>query len=237
MCLKLNSDAIFIADAHFNPINATNLLDYLHSLITLPSQIILMGDIAQILLGNLKSSIKSNRHLLLGLDNLEQRGAQVIWLEGNHDFFLSSIKKFNLLKKALFIPRKQQPLLAMHQEKIYALAHGDLFLNRSYMLYINILTKIPKIFQCIDYLSAGEIYEDFEEKLQHKAITKHSCHFFEFASKRIELYQKYIKTPIQGIIEGHFHIGKKLELYGTTYVALPSFYFNPKGIKIGSILK
>lgn len=237
MFLKLNSDAIFIADSHFNPSNASELLSYLQSLITPPSQMILMGDIAQILLGNLKSSISSNHQLLSALDNLEKKGMQIIWLEGNHDLFLSSIKKFKLLKKTLFVPRKKQPLLATYQNQTYALAHGDLFLNRGYHFYIQMLTNIPKLLQCIDYLSEGEMYHEIEKKLQCKPIKKHSCHFFEFACKRIELYRQHLQIPFKGIIEGHFHIGKKLELYGMIYVALPSFYFDPKGIKIGSILK
>lgn len=237
MSLKLNSDAIFIADSHFNPIYAKELLNYLQSLVTPPSQMILMGDIAQILLGNLKSSVSSNYALLSALDELEKKGMQIVWLEGNHDFFLSSIKKFKLLEKTLFIPRKKQPLLATYKDEIYSLAHGDLFLNQSYDFYIRMLTSIPKLLQCIDYLSGGEIYYEIEKKLQCKPIRKHSFHFFEFASKRIESYQQHLQTPIKGIIEGHFHIGKKLELYGITYVALPAFYFDPKGIKIGSIIK
>lgn len=237
MSLELNSDAIFIADSHFNPNNAKELLHYLQSLQTPPSQMILMGDIAQILLGNLKSSISSNYPLLLALNELEKKGMQIIWLEGNHDLFLSSMKKLKLLEKTLFIPRKKQPLLVSYKSEIYSLAHGDLFLNRSYEFYIRMLTGIPKLLQCMDYLSAGEIYREIEKKLENKPIKKHSCHFFEFACKRIEIYQQHLQTPIKGIIEGHFHIGKKLELYGMTYIALPSFYFDPKGIKIGSILK
>lgn len=74
MFLELHSDAIFIADSHFNPSNAKGLLDYLQSLTNPPSQLLLMGDIAQILLGNLKSSISSNHTLLTALDQLEKKG-------------------------------------------------------------------------------------------------------------------------------------------------------------------
>lgn len=237
MSLKLNSDAIFIADSHFSPTHAKGFLDYLQSLTTPPSQMVLMGDIAQMLLGNLKSSITSNHALLSSLDKLEKKGTQIIWLEGNHDFFLSSIKKFKLLEKTLFIPRKKQPLLATYKGETYSLAHGDLFLNRSYDFYIRALTSIPRLLWCVDYLSGGEIYHEIEKKIECKPIARHDFHFFEFASKRIEAYQKHIQTPLKGIIEGHFHIGKKLDIYGITYVALPSFYFDPKGIQIGSIIK
>lgn len=237
MSLDLHSDAIFIADSHFNMANAGGILDYLHSITSPPSQMILMGDIAQILLGNLKSSIASNHALLLALDQLEKRGTQIIWLEGNHDLFLASIKKHQFLQNALFIQRNKQPILATYAGTSYALAHGDLFLSSSYELYIKTLTKIPKLLQCVDYLSGGEIYREIEKKLESKPIRKNSFHFLEFASKRIEMYKKYLQVPIKGVIEGHFHIGKRIEIYGITYAALPSFYFKPEGIKIGSIIK
>lgn len=237
MCLKLNSDAIFIADSHFCA-KSRELLDYLHSLLSSPpSQLFLMGDIAQVLLGNLKSSIKSNIELLSLLNSLEGMGVQIIWLEGNHDFFLQDIKQTNLLKKTLFIPRKQQPLKAQYKDKFYLLAHGDLFVGKKYEFYICLLTSIPKFLHLIDYLSDGEIYHEVEKKLENKPIKQHPFHFFEFASKRVEEYKSRIQAPFDGIIEGHFHIGKKVNLYNITYISLPSFYFTHKGIEISTILK
>ncbi|WP_051420489.1 metallophosphoesterase [Helicobacter pametensis] len=237
MSLDLNPDAILIADSHFSA-KARGILDYLDLLLdSPPSQLILMGDIAQVLLGNLKSSIKSNLSLLTALNRLETKGVQIIWFEGNHDFFLHHIKQTKLLKQTIFIPRTKQPTLCAYQNKSYLLAHGDLFLSSKYELYIKTLTNIPKLLQVIDYLSAGEIYLEIESKLTNKPIKQHPFHFFEFASSRIEAYKEYSPTPFDGIIEGHFHIGKKLELYGIQYISLPSFYFEPKGIEIQTVLK
>ncbi|MCE3047287.1 metallophosphoesterase [Helicobacter kayseriensis] len=237
MSLKLNHDAIFIADSHFS-CKSKGLLDYLTSLFASPpSQLILMGDIAQILLGNLKNSIQSNIELLANLDRLEKQGTQIVWLEGNHDLFLHKIKRSNLLKQTLFIPRKQQPIKAIYHDKIYLLAHGDLFLSKRYELYIQTLTRIPKLLEIIDYLSAGEIYSELEKKLECKMIKNYPLGFFDFASQRIALYQKYFQYPFHGIIEGHFHIGKKLTLYGIQYISLPAFYFKQEGNKIATFLK
>lgn len=237
MCLNLNYDALFVADSHFGP-KTKELLDFLHSLLkTPPSQLILMGDIAQVLLGNLKSSLDSNMELLSILNCLETKGVEIIWLEGNHDFFLQEIKKANLLQKTQFIPRKQQPIHARYHNKTYLLAHGDLFLGKTYEIYIKTLTSIPKFLKLIDYLSDGDIYREIEKKLKNKPIKQHPFHFFEFASTRISAYKTKVQTPFDGIIEGHFHIGKKLKVGGIEYVSLPSFYFTPKGIEIRTILK
>lgn len=236
MCLKLNADAIFIADSHFSH-KARALLDYLSDLLASPpSQLILMGDITQVLLGNLKSSVESKMELLILLDSIEKKGVEIIWLEGNHDFFLSSIKKIGLLLNTYFVPRKKQPLLAKFEGRTYLLAHGDLYLGRSYELYIQTLTKIPKLLKFIDYLSAGELYEEIEKKLELKAVRQHSFYFLDFASKRIQAYQKRHLFTFDGIIEGHFHIGKKISLSSITYIALPSFYFTHQGNKLSSLV-
>lgn len=239
MCLKLNPDALFIADSHYNKANATAIVDYLHTLTFCPpSQIFLMGDIAQVLVGNLKSSIEANMPLLQALNRLKD--TQIFWLEGNHDFALKAIYKHKLLENTTFIPRSAQPLRVEFEGKKYLLAHGDLFLSWRYSAYINVMRKSTPLFWLIDFLSSGEIYEEMEEKLYMKNIRKHNFHFFEFSCKRIASYQKYALKKgydFDGIIEGHFHIGKKIQIKGIEYIALPAFYFTLQGIGLTKILK
>lgn len=239
MCLKLNSDALFIADAHYNPCNAKELVDYLYMLNHCPpSQLFLMGDIAQVFVGNLRSSIRSNMPLLQALNSL--RDTQIFWLEGNHDFALKNIAKHKLLDNTIFIPRSEQPLRVQFEGKKYLLAHGDLFLGLRYSAYINIMRKSTIWFWLIDFLSSGEIYGEVEEKLYDKPIRKHNFHFFEFAAKRILSYKKYSlkkDCDFDGIIEGHFHVGKRIQIKGIDYVALPAFYFTCQGIGLAKILK
>lgn len=237
MCLELNSDALFIADSHYNPHNATTLVDYLNALKdNPPSQIVLMGDITQVLVGNLKSSTQANMPLLQALKELKD--TQIFWLEGNHDFALKGLAKF--LDNATFIPRSLQPLRAKFEGKTYLLAHGDLFLSWRYSAYINLMRNSTLFFWLIDFLSSGEVYEEVEEKLYNKPITKKEFHFFEFSTKRIATYKKYALKKgydFDGIIEGHFHIGKKIQIEGIDYVALPAFYFTLQGISLTKILK
>ncbi|RDU70569.1 metallophosphoesterase [Helicobacter brantae] len=237
MCLKLNSDALFIADSHYNPHNATALVGYLQALKdNPPSQIVLMGDVTQVLVGNLKSSIQANMPLLQALKELKD--TQIFWLEGNHDFALKNIAK--ILDNATFIPRTLQPIRAEFEGKIYLLAHGDLFLSWRYSAYINLMRHSTFWFWLVDFLSSGEIYEEVEEKLYHKPIKKRDFHFFEFSAKRIASYKKYALKKgydFDGIIEGHFHIGKRIQIKGIDYVALPAFYFTLQGISLTKILK
>lgn len=239
MCLKLNSDAIFIADSHYNRVNSRDLIGYLHLLFDAPpSQMILFGDIAQVLVGNLKSSLEANIELIELLSAFKK--TQIVWLEGNHDFALSALQKKGYLQNTTIVPRHAQPYLTEFEDKSYYLAHGDLFLGVRYEAYARALRGSEKILWLIDWLSGGEIYEEFEEKLYAKTIRHEDFHFFEFSSRRIWAYQKYALkhgVKIDGIIEGHFHIGKKIEIKGVKYISLPAFYFTSRGNEIAKIIK
>lgn len=239
MCLKLNTDALFIADSHYNRQNSRDLIGYLYLLFDhSPSQMILFGDIAQVLVGNLKSSLEANIELIELLSAF--KNTQIIWLEGNHDFALKALQKKGYLKNTTIVPRCAQPLLAEYDGKHYYLAHGDLFLGLKYELYAKTLRAFNGALWLVDWLSGGEIYEEFEEKLYAKTIRQEDFHFFEFAAKRILAYQKYALKhgeKINGIIEGHFHIGKKIEIKGIGYISLPAFYFTSRGNEIAKIIK
>ncbi|ANV98417.1 hypothetical protein BBW65_06235 [Helicobacter enhydrae] len=242
MCLELKPDAIFVADSHYNPINATILIDFLASLLpSPPSQLILMGDITQLLIGAVKSSVESHTTLLNALNDLEACGVEIIWLEGNHDFSLNNLKSCDLLKNTLFIPRHQQPLLATFQNHYYLLAHGDLFLGPQYECYTFFLRKSTLLYRFLDFLTDGTLYSDIESKLTNKQIRNyHDERFYVFAERRIKAYQKTLSQQsdkISGIIEGHFHIGKKIKLSNLLYIALPAFYFTQTGNPISKLLK
>lgn len=238
MCLNLQSDAIFIADSHFNANTARGLLGYLAYLAQEkpPSQLILMGDIAQVLIGTIPTSIQYNIELIEILQKLEEKSVEIIWLEGNHDFALQSLHPH--LPKTTFIPRKLQPIFAQYQDKHYLLAHGDLYLGIKYNLYIRTLKALSPLFYLIDKLSDGEVYEEIHEKIEQKHIHSFSPHFFEFANQRIYAYKQANPTlKFQGIIEGHFHIGKKISSQGVLYISLPAFYFLQQGATMANLLK
>lgn len=239
MCLKLNRDALFIADSHYNYKNARDLIGYLHLLAdNPPSQIVLFGDIAQILVGNLKSSLKANLELIKLLSSFKK--TEIIWLEGNHDFALDALQKKGFLNNTFVVPRESQPIVVEFEEKKYFLAHGDLFLGMRYEIYARVLRSLRGLMWIVDWLSSGEIYEELEEKYYDKEIKKEHFHFFEFASHRIRSYLKIASkrgVKINGIIEGHFHIGKKIEIKGIKYISLPAFYFTSRGNEMGKIIK
>jgi len=226
--LELSEDAVFVADSHWRA-NDEELLVCLDSLQS--SQVLLMGDIAQMLVGNLATSRESNKALLERIKKLSEHSC-VYWFEGNHDFGLEALT--HNLPKVKFIPRTHQPLIASFQGKIVSLAHGDLFLNKRYRIYISVLNSRfgLGVLRGVDWLSRGWVYRTLQTSIDSKHIRAFKGEYEGFCMRRIESYKKYFlrryNTTPQAIIEGHFHLGHsmKAEQEGREilYVGLPSFY-------------
>lgn len=259
---RINKDAIFIADSHFMPLHlqplpkqgeiaSKALLDYFKTLLKnpaqIPSQIFLMGDITHLLLGGVKSSVDTHKELLDSICTLSQV-SQVWWFEGNHDFGLNALQKRAEFSKIHFIPRSKQPLAfsyinesASHLESTkesqnVLLAHGDLFLNKKYELYIRCMqTKIMRwLLALLDSVTFGNLYTFIAKKVNHNTIRQGKTDIESFAKKRIYAYNAYLQNAVKNsqaladeqidtIIEGHFHIGKAYK-GESLYISLPSFY-------------
>lgn len=257
---QIHKDAVFIADSHFMPLHlqplpkqgkiaSKALLDYFETLLEnpteIPSQIFLMGDIAHLLLGGVESSLHIHKELLDSVQKLSQC-SQIWWFEGNHDFGLSHLQKKVEFAKIHFIPRSKQPfafnytykggLESRLESKNVFLAHGDLFLNTKYELYIRLMqTKIMRWFLALlDYVTFGNLYIFIAKKVNHNAIRQGKAEIESFGKRRICAYNAYLQNAIKKgramkgeqvdvIIEGHFHIGKDYK-GESLYISLPSFY-------------
>ena len=227
--MRLNDDAIFIADSHTQK-NRDALIYKLNNLKMImpkiPSQIVLLGDIANLLVGGIKSSEKENEELIKCIKNIK---SQIIYFEGNHDFNLSKIFDCDNITT---ISRASQPIIMQYKNKKILLAHGDIFLNKQYELYINTITsnKVITFLNYIDFISKNIIFDFIQKKIKAKII-KYPNNEDYIIQNRISKYKTYIKlldTKIDMIIEGHFHIGKIINDKDFVYVAMPSFYHNAK---------
>lgn len=230
--------------------SSMDLLEVLDSFISLPPsdlppQVFLMGDIADLFIGHIPSSLRFNRNLVEKINALSQK-CEVFYFEGNHDFGIDS----SILPNVKIYPRFLQPALFDFDGQIYALAHGDIFIGNGYETYIKAMNSALTLsaLKLLDICSFGKIY-DFAnvkvnaKKIHHLEFAKDS--FCAFAKRRVECYVNAIaksskicvgksegtsqKIQIRGIIEGHFHIGQKIsQSFGKfgdiEYVSLPSFY-------------
>lgn len=112
--LKLKNHAILIADAHENT-NRRGFLKFLNALsedlsknlaLKCP-QLILMGDIFDVLVGEISPSHRFAMPYINLLESLANAGLEIIYIEGNHDFNLSSlfknVKIFTLSNQPIFL--------------------------------------------------------------------------------------------------------------------------------------
>ena len=212
--LKIRDDAIFIADSHTQK-NRDGLIFWLENLREIPSQIFLLGDIANMLVGGVKSSLAENERLLLCLKNLAQK-TQIFYFEGNHDFNVSAAFEagFALDWEARFtanlgaganlktdanlivVKRASQPLLADFAGKAVLLAHGDLFLDLRYEIYIKILTSrfALKCLAWLDCATFGALYRALQKRIAAKEI-RTPRDPKSLIESRIQAYRGYLDSP------------------------------------------
>ena len=210
MSLKLKSKALFIADAHYPNHKKEEFLKLLSSInsqeIQTP-QLILMGDIFDLLVGNSPYLQKRFANEIALINQIAQK-IEVIYLEGNHDFYLNPL----FSRDVQIIPIEKQPLTLTHNNKSYALSHGDRYtMNRGYKLYTKLI-RLPIILRLLpDAIAVNKL-----KSMQEKKICKEIQNFKQLVAKIAQNYSS------DYIIEGHYHQAQKIN----NYFALPSFACN-----------
>lgn len=246
MEIEIQKGAIFIADSHAQNGRDALLgaLKRLRDSRKIPPQIFFMGDIANMLVGNLKTSREKNADLIRAIEVLGE-SSQVFYFEGNHDFALEKI-----LPNAQKFARDAQPVLARFGAKKGLLAHGDIFCGAKYEIYIRTLTSNAARFalNALDLASFGRIYNVLEKQISRKKlrILDSESKAQKILKSRALAYKNYLDSRNLGadfIIEGHFHLGKILDsrrilgdLSAKNFqiIALPAFFERGLVYKIGA---
>jgi UDP-2,3-diacylglucosamine hydrolase len=224
MYLNIKSDAIFIADSHYNT-NRTILKDVLEDIISFKistNQLFLMGDIFDFLSDDVTYFQNQNKDIIKLINKLS-KSIEIIYLEGNHDFNLSST-----FSNLLLIPRDTQPLICKYKDKKVSLAHGDIFMPTAYNIYTKII-RLQITGFIINLLDIKHILlNSINRWLLKKNICGNITNFNSFAQTRIN---KYKKLDIDIIIEGHYHQDKRFK----NYINLPSLICNGRYFEISEL--
>ena len=216
--LTLQEGAIFIGDAHYS-FKHKELLDFLKALrqqkVQTP-QLILMGDVFDLLFGGIPKTVERNQEAV-DLINTLSDNIEIIYLEGNHDFNLEKI-----FPGAKVFGIKDQPLECSYQGDKMALAHGDFNGAFGYRLY-TMLIRSPLVLKSLSFFNriGGEFILN---GLDRKLGRKDDCH-------EMYTFEKYIRNHLRGVdltqfrffIEGHHHQDKHFMIEECTYVNLPAF--------------
>jgi len=216
--LILQEGAILVADAHYS-FKHPLLLDFLQTIHTeeiITPQLILMGDIFDLLFTDIALTLERNR-VVIDLINALSEQIEVVYLEGNHDFNLGDIfpgvKVYSL---------QQQPVDAGWMGKRVGLAHGDFGGAMGYKIYTALIRNrlIQKILNAIDRIGNHFILDALDDKLKNKE----DC-------RNIEDFETYVKRHLSQIdlgrydyfIEGHFHQNSQFDVDKCRYINLAAF--------------
>lgn len=221
--LVLQEGAILIADAHYSD-KYPQFYSFLQALdsghIKTP-QLILMGDMFELLFGVIGRTQKDNEKEVALLNKISNK-IDVIYFEGNHDFGLK-----NIFPRIKVFPLEAQPQVASFGDKKVMLSHGDTKTPLGYQIYTKLIRNpfILSLIGYIDVLCAHCIIRS----LKSRGVQKNPCYkipsFNEIIHRRLSYLQG---EALDIVIEGHFHQNLSFKLYGFEYMNLASFACNQK---------
>lgn len=226
----LQEGAILIADAHCAPWR-TSFIDFLHALesgeIVTP-QLILMGDIFDMLYGPIPRSYRYNTE---GIDLLNRlcKKIQIIYLEGNHDFLIG-----DLFPEMIVVRRESQPIVMDHSGKKIALSHGDTTMGLGYEVYTALIRNpmILAILRVLDTLGNGFIVEWLEAQMKRKSHCRDIDDFEALTKKRLSGFKS---GSADVLIEGHFHQNRSIKFPQFDYINVGAFACNERYFTVQSI--
>ncbi len=216
--IVLQEGAILIADAHYSceyPQFYT-FLQALESGEIQTKQLILMGDMFELLFGVIKQTLIDNAKEVTLLNELSKK-MEIIYFEGNHDFGLSEI-----FPNILIIPLEQQPQLTRFNEQNVQLSHGDTKTPLGYQIYTRLIRNkvILSLVGLIDKICSHCIIKWLKSRGEKKEPCYKIQNFNEIIADRL----KYLEhEDLDIVIEGHFHQDMKFKMYDFDYINLSSF--------------
>lgn len=219
----LHEGAILVADSHcasWRPV----FMDFLGALERgeiQTTQLVLMGDNFDLLFGPVTQTLHENRDSIELLNRLSQI-IEIIYLEGNHDFRLTS-----LFPDIYVVGRSQQPLILTYQEQHVALLHGDLKVPFGYSLYTSLIRNRPILF-CLNIINTvfnGIIINTLSKQMQRKNHCQ-KIQNFEAIADRHTTASWVSKCDV--LIEGHFHQNRTYTIGRLKYINLGAFACNER---------
>ncbi len=219
--LEIKEGAVVVADAHYSH-KRPQFLEFLkdiHSKKISCSQLILMGDIFDALFGEIPQTHKINQEAIR-LINEMSLDIEVIYLEGNHDFNLTTI-----FPKVKVFPISLQPVECLMDEKKVLLSHGDIESDLGYRVYATVIRSscVLYLLRAIDSLSNHYILKKLDQYLGKKNDCKEFTGLEEFMTKRLSG-----KYSCDYFLEGHFHQNKSIRLKDFLYINLGAFACNQR---------
>jgi UDP-2,3-diacylglucosamine hydrolase len=213
--------ALIVSDAHYGK-KRPQLLSMLQAVssgsFAVP-QLILMGDIFDLLFGQVPVTHAMNRDAVQTLRSISQT-IPVLYLEGNHDYNLSA-----LFPEAHVVPLKRQPFSCRCAELSLLLAHGDFNQPIGYRVYTAFIRNrfVLTALNLLNRLGGNGIIKRLERYLDGKDDCYVMEHFEAFVQEHLAGLDL---TTTDVFIEGHYHQGRQFDARGVQYINLDAFACN-----------
>lgn len=219
----LQEGAILLGDAHYSAAHPA-FFSFLKALdegkITSP-QLILMGDMFELLFGAIAQTRKENEAEIRLLNTLSKK-IEIIYFEGNHDFGLTSIFPWMRV-----YPLGEQPVVARFFDQRVQLSHGDTKTPLGYQLYTRLI-RTPSVLFAVGMFD-GICGNCIIRWLKNRGEKKDPCYkigaFQEIIKKRLNYLSQ---EALDVVIEGHFHQDTSFRLHRFVYINLAAFACNQK---------
>ncbi len=218
---KLQDGAIFIADAHYQVGVREDFYDFLLALEKeeiQTSQLIMMGDMFDLLVGAIDYTVVQNQKIITLINTLSQT-KEILYLEGNHDFNLQK-----LFPKVTLIPRHKQPLHCLYHDKHVILSHGDLYQGWEYNTYCMFIRNpfLLKILNFVDKHRYNFISKSILKEQKNKDICRKSNNFSQMIKQKSKKYD-IAGNRFDVICEGHHHMNEEYSFDGCLYKLFASY--------------
>ncbi len=220
---ELKSGALFISDAHYSA-HRPKLLHLLESILSgeIPaSQLILMGDIFDLLFGGISLTYQRNSTVIDIINSISKK-MQILYLEGNHDF---NIKKY--FPNIQIVPLSSQPLHVRYKNTNVLLAHGDFGSELKYRIYTSMIRSqfLLSFIGLIDLLTFHSIIHWLDGYLAKKNDCYKISDFEALVKKRID-ENELLQYDV--LVEGHFHQNRSFSFENFEYINLGAFACNER---------
>jgi len=219
---KIKNGAIFIADAHENDKRDKfyHFLTKIDNKEIVTSQLFLMGDMFDLLVGKVEYTLDKNQKYIKLLNKIALH-VEIIYFEGNHDFALSGT-----FENIIVIPIQKQPQqFVLEDDTLVYLSHGDKYGGFVHNLYTRLIraSTVLKVLNFIDKHSCNSISKTIENDQHKKNICKKIDNFEAIIGEKLHKYKANKKSYIA---EGHYHQNYRFSKNGINYINFPSFACN-----------
>ena len=218
--IEIKEGALFISDAHYNLHDNSFyhfLVDIKNQKIT-PPQIFFMGDIFDLLVGEVSYTHKVNKECI-DIINQISNSIEVFYIEGNHDFNLSKV-----FPQVKVFPISAQPIKCTFYDHVILLSHGDWQSGTTYKCYTQLIRNHYNliILNIIDKLLNNLISKTILNSQKNKIKCREIEFFKDKTKEKIKKYD--IDSNKASIVcEGHFHQGKEFMYGNIRYINFYAF--------------